>query len=189
MALVTRIHGKNVFCRLEYVSLHFVVILHIVSCSLESSPLQYILGRFWHHCPFRRLVLALEFVAHLLKCNPLHALVFVDVLYYPATVLGKRTKKRPVSVSERSGRRRKNGHSPFVHQQHVWPAGHVWVDGHGEAEGVVLAVEVVEVVHPQPLNATRIDPAMRVGRFLDEHHGWQVIKVPISPQNVSISFL
>ncbi len=48
-------------------------------------------------------------------------------------------------------------------------SGHVRVDGDGEAEIVVFAVEVVEVVAPEVFDRFRVNPALRVGGFFDEH--------------------
>lgn len=56
---------------------------------------------------------------------------------------------------------------------------HIRMDRHREAELVVLSVEVVEVVAPQVLHISRIHPPVRVRRFLDEHHRWKIVQVPI----------
>lgn len=53
---------------------------------------------------------------------------------------------------------------------------HIGMDSDWEAELVVFAVEVVEVISPQILNVSRINPPMRIRRFLDEHHWWQVLQ-------------
>lgn len=51
----------------------------------------------------------------------------------------------------------------------------IWMDRHWEAKVIVLSIEVVEVISPQILYVPWIDPAVRVGCLLDEHHGWEVI--------------
>ena len=74
----------------------------------------------------------------------------------------------------------------------------VGVDGDGEAEFIVFSMEKVEMISPQVLNVSRVDPAMRVRRFLDElkdristkvyktsrqhwyyHHWGQIIEIPV----------
>jgi len=52
---------------------------------------------------------------------------------------------------------------------------HVGVDGHWKHEVVLLPVVVVELIHPQLLDISRIDPAVGVGRLLDEHHRRQIV--------------
>lgn len=49
----------------------------------------------------------------------------------------------------------------------------------GEDELVVFAVKVVEVVSPDILDVPRVYEAVAVGRRFDEHHGWQIVQVPI----------
>ena len=44
----------------------------------------------------------------------------------------------------------------------------VGVDGDREAEFVVFSIEKVEMISPQVLNVSRVDPTMRIRRFLDE---------------------
>ena len=57
-------------------------------------------------------------------------------------------------------------------------AAHVWMDRHSKAKLVLVAIEVIELISPQVFNVSRIDPPMRIGSFLDEHHRWQIIQVP-----------
>ena len=47
-------------------------------------------------------------------------------------------------------------------------AAHIGMDSHREAEFIVIPVEVVEMISPEIFNVSRVDPAMRVGRLLDE---------------------
>ena len=56
---------------------------------------------------------------------------------------------------------------------------HVRMNGHRIAKVIVFPVEIIEVVPPEVLDVLRVHPAVRVGRFLDEHHRWQVIEVPV----------
>jgi hypothetical protein len=65
------------------------------------------------------------------------------------------------------------------HQQHLGAAGDIGVDGDGEDRVVVLAVDPVELVAPHLLYVARIDEAVAVGRLLDEHHGRQVVQIPV----------
>ena len=91
-------------------------------------------------------------------------------------------------------------------------ARHVRVDGHWKDELVIFSVKVVEMILWQPLagnfqgecaktkkerkrerrretnlpdifNISRVDPSMAVRGLLDEHHGRQVIDVPV-PRNL-----
>src|SRR3989475_11414670 len=44
---------------------------------------------------------------------------------------------------------------------------------------VVLAVHPVELVPPHLLDVARADPAVTIGRLLDEHHGGKIVHVPV----------
>lgn len=44
---------------------------------------------------------------------------------------------------------------------------------------VMLAVKVIKVVTPNVFHVAGVDEAVAVGRLLDEHHGRQVVEVPI----------
>jgi len=46
------------------------------------------------------------------------------------------------------------------------------MNGHGKDELVVVLVEVIEVVHPDGLDISRVNPAMRICGLLDKHHRW-----------------
>ena len=46
----------------------------------------------------------------------------------------------------------------------------VRMDGYWIDEVVVFTVEVVELIDPEFFNIFRVDPAVAIGRFLDEHH-------------------
>lgn len=50
----------------------------------------------------------------------------------------------------------------------------------GKDELVVLAVHVVKVVAPDVFDVPRVHEAVTIRRFLDEHHGRQVVNVPIA---------
>lgn len=53
------------------------------------------------------------------------------------------------------------------------------MNGNRIAKFVVFSVEIIEVVPPEVLDVLRVHPAVRVRRFLDEHHRWQVIEIPV----------
>ncbi len=52
---------------------------------------------------------------------------------------------------------------------------HVRMNGHSKYEVVLLPIVVVELVHPQLLDISRVDPAVGIGRLLDEHHRRQIV--------------
>ena len=55
----------------------------------------------------------------------------------------------------------------------------IWVNGDREYEALLLfPVMKLELIHPQLLNISRVDPAVTVRRFLNEHHRRQVVKIP-----------
>lgn len=45
--------------------------------------------------------------------------------------------------------------------------------------GHVLAIEVVKVVFPELLDGALVDPAVRVGYGFHEHHGREIVEVPV----------
>ncbi len=51
----------------------------------------------------------------------------------------------------------------------------VGMDSDRKHEVVLLPVVVVELIHPQFLDISRIDPTVGVGRLLDEHHRRQIV--------------
>ena len=48
-----------------------------------------------------------------------------------------------------------------------------------EAKFLLLPVEVIEMISPKILHVSWVHPSVRIWRLLDEHHGREVIKVPI----------
>lgn len=79
--------------------------------------LQHLTGRRRHPSARLRRILTLEIITHLLKGDPLDALMAVDVV-----------------------------DDALMHQQYVWVTGDIGMDGHGENELVIIGVEVVEVI-------------------------------------------
>ena len=67
---------------------------------------------------------------------------------------------------------------PLVHEQHLRVPAHVGVDRQREDGVVHLAVDPVELVHPDLLEVARVDEAVAVRRRLDEHHRREVVDVP-----------
>src|SRR5690606_31859377 len=65
------------------------------------------------------------------------------------------------------------------HEQHLRATRDVRVDRDGKNRVVVFAVDPVELIAPHLLDMAGIDEAMAIGRLLDEHHGRQVIKIPV----------
>lgn len=59
---------------------------------------------------------------------------------------------------------------PLEQEQTMRMPTYIWMHRHWEHKLVILAVEVVELVHPQLLYIPRVDPSMTVGSLLDEHH-------------------
>jgi len=55
----------------------------------------------------------------------------------------------------------------------------IWMYRDGKAELLFLSVEVIKVVSPKVFDITRVHPAMRVGCFLNKHHRWEVVQIPI----------
>lgn len=51
-------------------------------------------------------------------------------------------------------------------------AANIRMDRHWKAEVIIFAVEVVEMISPQIFDVLRVDPAMRVRSFFDEHYLW-----------------
>lgn len=103
---------------------------HHYTCLSNTQFLRNILGLLRQHRSFLWLLPLFELIHHLRHRDPLDALVRVDIL-----------------------------DQPLVHEDHVWVARNVWVDGHGEDEGVVLAIEVVEVVFPEGFDCACVDPS------------------------------
>ena len=68
---------------------------------------------------------------------------------------------------------------PLKHQDRVRMSRHIRMHSHSEAELIFFAVEIVKVIPPQVFHIPRIYPSVRVRRFLNEHHRWQIIQVPI----------
>jgi len=64
------------------------------------------------------------------------------------------------------------------------PPTHIRMNGHGEAKALlplptpILLNEIIKMIHPQLFDDLGVHPAVAVGRFLDEHHGRQVVDVP-----------
>lgn len=73
-------------------------------------------------------------------------------------------------------------HSPFQHHQRVRVSTDVRMDCHRINEFVVLPIEVVELIEPQLLNVSRIDPTVAIRRRFNKEHGREVVKVPSTPQ-------
>ena len=102
------------------------------------------------HRSLRRLILALKVITDVLHLHPLDARLAADIL-----------------------------DQSLQHENHMWMTTDVRVDGHREAEIVILPIKEVKMISPQVLNVFWIHPAVGVGGFLDEHHGGEVIKIPV----------
>lgn len=60
-------------------------------------------------------------------------------------------------------------HVPLKHLQRVGMTANVRMNSHWETEIVVCLVEVVEMVLPEILYDTRMNPTMAIGHVLDKH--------------------
>src|SRR5919202_1356505 len=65
------------------------------------------------------------------------------------------------------------------HKKVLWPARDVRVYGEAVHRVVHLAVDPVELVAPQVFDVPRVHEAVAIRGVLDEHHGWQVVQVPV----------
>ena len=129
-----------------------------------------------HHRALLRLVLALEVIANVGHCHPLHSWLGADILDQSGKLVST------ITILVRSAkRRRKSGERdlPLEHKDGMRVSANIRMNRHGIAKVIVLTVKVIEVVPPEILDVFRINPAVRVGRFLDEHHGRQVIEIPV----------
>lgn len=67
---------------------------------------------------------------------------------------------------------------PFKHEYYMWMPTNVGMDCHWKAKIVILPVEEVKVISPEIFNVFRINPAVGVWCFLDEHHRRKIVKIP-----------
>lgn len=68
---------------------------------------------------------------------------------------------------------------PLVHQNRMRSPRNIRMDCNRKDKLIVLAIEIVEMISPDILNIPCIHEPMAVRRCFDEHHGRQVIDVPI----------
>src|SRR5580700_1701305 len=78
---------------------------------------------------------------------------------------------------------------PLEHHDDLRPAANVRMDGEAERGIVHLAVDPVELLAPQVLDVARIDKAVTVRGFFDEHHRRQIVDVPVCGNFNEIDFL
>src|ERR1700722_3136606 len=78
---------------------------------------------------------------------------------------------------------------PLEHHNDLRATTHVRMDGEAERRIVHLAVDPVELLAPQVLDVARIDKAVTVRGFFDEHHRRQIVDVPVCGNFNEIDFL
>ena len=76
---------------------------------------------------------------------------------------------------------------PFMHKQHMWSPRDIRMTGNREDTDLAririirnFSVKVVEVVSPDILNVSRVDPAVAIRAVLDEHHRREIVDIPAS---------
>src|SRR5499427_8268879 len=67
----------------------------------------------------------------------------------------------------------------LVHEQDLWTTADIWVNSHSEHGIVVFPIHPIKLIAPQLLNRAWVDKTMAVGSFFDEHHGWEIIQIPV----------
>ena len=77
----------------------------------------------------------------------------------------------------------------LVHEEHLRSAADVGVNRHREHGVIVFPIDPVKLIAPHLLDGAWINEAMAVGRFFNEHHGWQVVEVPVGRDLDEISLL
>lgn len=74
------------------------------------------------------------------------------------------------------------------HEKHLRPPGHIRMQGQRDDGVVLLAAHPIELIVPHLFDIPRVDEVVRVGMLLDEHHGWQVVEVPVTTEFDQIDF-
>ena len=115
-------------------------------------------------------MIALEVIANILHFHPLYSRFGIYVLDQPVEI---QSDIIYTSIPKTSI------YLPFKHQNHMRMTPNVRMYRDREAKFLFLAVKVVKVIPPQIFYVSRVHPSMGVWRLLDEHHRWQIVKVPI----------
>ena len=94
-----------------------------------------------HPSALRRLVLALEFIAHLFKSDPFHTLVLVDIF--------NDSRSDQQGTPHETVRTRESPNLPLMHKKNMRTTRHIRMNSHGEDKFIVLAIEVVKMILPE----------------------------------------